>query len=141
MKQGPSSQLLTELLIILFFFSCHGCHGCRVGEGYVTVTREQVAGLYEDDSEKLELKPDGTFILDPLFGSSSLGQWRIENRFLDGSAILLEKDIVANKLLVGDKLIEKEEPREYIYLYPRRRHGKIALERSESSDWYYERIK
>jgi hypothetical protein len=132
-------------------FSCH----TRAGdEGSIRVNREQVIGVYAiqvaDGRERLELKPDGTFIQDftsKSHGYRHAGRWRLENVFLDGSAVVLYAAVTSNHS-VGDEVTAQGSsgtakwPQESIgelTLFTHDCHGKIALALNEVADWYDER--
>ena len=102
----------------------------------------QVVGVYEakfdNGSERLELKEDGTCVQD--FKSKSrpfrrTGRWHIENVLLDGSKVVL----------VDVAVSEEDEARPLAFgeldLYTHDRLGKAALARNEIADWYYERTR
>jgi len=118
-----------------------GCHTRDADQGSVRVTRDQVIADYEtkfdNGSERLELKDDGTYVQD--FTSKSqpfrhTGRWRLENLFLDGSEVVL----------VNAGLSDNDATRAPSFgdlnLYTHDRSGKVALARNEVADWYYERI-
>jgi hypothetical protein len=119
-----------------------GCHTRDADEGSIRVKPAQVIGVYEakfdNGSERLELKEDGTCVQD--FNSQSrpfrrTGRWHIENVFLDGSKVVL----------VDIAVSEEDEARPLAFgeldLYTHDRLGKVALARNEIADWYYERTR
>jgi hypothetical protein len=119
-----------------------GCHTRDTDEGSIRVNPAQVVGAYtanfNNGSERLELKADGTYVQD--FNSRSrpfhhTGGWRIESVFLDGSEVIL-----------SDAAVTEEDERRPLALgelglYAHNRSGKVALARNEVADWYYERGK
>jgi len=117
-----------------------GCHTRDADEGSIRVKRGDVIGVYEtkfdNGSERLELRKDGTFVQD--FSSKSrpfhhTGQWRFDDVFLDGSEVVL----------LNAASSEGDETRPLAFgevtLYTHDRSGKLALARNEVADWYYER--
>jgi hypothetical protein len=117
-----------------------GCHTRDADEGSIRVKPAQVIGVYEakfnNGSERLELKGDGTYVQD--FTSKSRpfhheGHWHVENALLDGSEVILANAAVT----------EEDEARPLAFgelsLYTHDRSGKLALARNEIADWYYER--
>ena len=150
-----------SVLAMLLLVACHTRSG---DEGSVRVKREQVIGVYAieiaNGSERLELKRDGTFIQE--FSSKShpyrhAGQWRLENEFLDGSAVVLADAVTSNhsfgdeiarqnpQVFKGDvqPLIVGEQPLIVgeLTLYTHDHQGNIVLELNEVADWYYERLR
>jgi hypothetical protein len=118
-----------------------GCHIRDADEGSVRVTRAKVIGVYEtkfeNGSERLELKDDGTYVQD--FTSKSppfrhTGRWRMEDLFLDGSEVVL-----VNAALSGNDGSRATSFGD-LNLYTHDRSGKLALARNETADWYYEPI-
>ncbi|MFZ0860940.1 MAG: hypothetical protein WCA27_12160 [Candidatus Sulfotelmatobacter sp.] len=118
-----------------------GCHTRDADEGSVRATRAQVLGVYEtkfdNGSERLELKDDGTYVQD--FTSKSpplrhIGRWRMENLFLDGSEVVLVNAALSDN--------DATRPTSFgdVNLYTHERSGKVALARNEVADWYYEQI-
>jgi hypothetical protein len=117
---------------------------CSAGSeevGRIRVTSAQAAGIYRLGSERLELKPDGTYVQDTISESQPLhhtGQWRIVNHFLDGSEVLL-----LNAVVTPPATPEDNNPRLAfgdLPMYAHNRSGKVALARNEVAEWYYERF-
>jgi hypothetical protein len=116
---------------------------CSAGseeQGRIRVTPAQVVGIYELTSERLELKPDGTYEQDIVSESRQLhntGQWRIVNHFFDGSQVLL-----FNAAVTPPATPEEKDPHLTfgdLPMYVHKHSGKIALARNEVAEWYYER--
>lgn len=132
------------------------CHTRDGDEGSIRVKQEQVIGVYAieiaDGWERLELKRDGTFIQE--FTSKThtyrhTGHWRLEDEFLDGSAVVLADAVtsnhsVADKIATNHSAAGKEEVQPQsigeLTLYTHDHQGKTALALNEIADWYYERL-
>lgn len=76
------------------------------------------------------------------------GRWRLENEFLDGSAVVLADAVISNHS-VADEVAANEpggsvkwspESIGELTLFTHDYHGKIALALNEIADWYYERV-
>ena len=97
-------------------------------------------GVYVLGSERLELKPDGTYVQDTALESQHLhhvGQWRIVNHFFGGSEVLLINAAIIPLITPQDKnphVVFGDLP-----MYAHNRSGKVALARNEVADSYYER--
>ena len=108
--------------------------------GRIRVTSSEVAGIYKSGAERLELQANGTYVQDIVSDSQRLhhtGQWRILNRFLDGSEVLL-----VNAAVVSPATPEDKKPYAVfgdLEMYVHKRSGRVALARNEVADWYYER--
>jgi hypothetical protein len=135
--------LLVTIAGILLAMIC-ALVACSAGSeevGRIRVTPAQVAGIYRLGSERLELKPDGTYIRETISEPQPLhhtGQWRIVNHFLDGSEVLLINAAIAPPTTPEDKnpqLTFGDLP-----MFAHNRFGKVALARNEVGDWYYERL-
>ena len=117
------------------------CSGGSEEVGRIHVTPSEVAGIYKLGSERLELKPDGTYIQDAISEPQPLhhtGQWHIVNHFLDGSEVLLINAAIIPPATPEDKdshLAFGDLP-----MYTHNRSGKVALARNEVAEWYYERL-
>jgi hypothetical protein len=117
-----------------------GCHTRDADEGSIRVKAAQVIGVYEtkfdNGSERLELKSDGTYVQDFISKSRPFhhaGQWHIENLLLDGSEVVLA-NAASSEGDEGRPLSFSDLP-----LYTHDRSGKVGLARNEVADWYYER--
>ena len=115
------------------------CSGGSEEVGRIRVTPAQVAGIYKLGSERLELKPDGTYlqetISEPLHHT---GQWRIVNHFLDGIEVVLVNAAITPPATPEDKnphLAFADLP-----MYAHNHSGKVALARNEVAEWYYDRL-
>jgi hypothetical protein len=112
------------------------CSGGSEEEGRIRVTPAQVAGIYELSSERLELKPDGTYVQDIVLESRPLhhtGQWRILNHFFDGSQVLL-----INAAVTPPVTPEEKDPHLAfgdLPMYVHKHSGKVALARNEAAEW------
>ena len=117
------------------------CSGGSEEVGRIRVTPSEVAGIYKLGSERLELKPDGTYIQDAISEPPQLhhtGKRRIVNHFLDGSEVLLINAAIIPAATPEDKdsrLVFGDLP-----MYTHNRSGKVALARNEVAEWYYERL-
>ena len=133
-------RTLFPLAVLGFLLVLAGCHTRDADEGSVRVKRSEVIGVYEtkfdNGSERLELRKDGTFVQD--FSSKSrpfhhTGQWRFDDVFLDGSEVVL----------LNAASSEGDETRPLVFgevtLYTHDRSAKLALARNEVADRYYER--
>jgi hypothetical protein len=134
------------------FVACHTRDG---DEGSIRVKREQIIGVYitqvADGWERLGLKPDGAFTQGFTSKSHSYrhsGRWRLENEFLDGSAVVLA-DAVTSNHSVADEVAANDSGASVrwspgsvgeLTLFTHDYHGKIALALNEIADWYYERV-
>jgi len=110
--------------------------------GQVRAGRSQVVGVYEiklhNGVERLELKDDGTYSQDFSFESRPFhqaGQWRISDRFLSGTDVMLTNAAVTEDdekrpLRFGDLTLNVHD-----------HEGNLALARNEVADWYFERAK
>jgi hypothetical protein len=117
------------------------CSGGSEEVGRIRVTPSEVAGIYKLGSERLELKPDGTYIQDAISEPQALhhtGQWRIVNHFLDGSGVLLINAAIIPPATPEDK----DSPLSFgdLPMYTHNRSGKVSLARNEVAEWYYERL-
>lgn len=120
-------------------FALVACSGGSEEVGRIRVTPAQVAGTYKLGSERLELKPDGTYIQEIISEPQPLhhtGQWRIVNHFLGGSEVLLINAAVtpATSEAKSPHLVFGDLP-----MYAHNHSGKVALARNEIAEWYYER--
>jgi hypothetical protein len=138
-RRKVSAAVILQAVLLGLTCITAGCHTRDADEGSIRVKPAQVIGIYEakfdNGSERLELKGDGTYSQD--FTSKSrrfhhTGTWRIENVFLDGSEVILTNAAVS----------EDDEARPLAfaerYLYTHDRSGKVALALNEVADWYYE---
>jgi len=148
------SALVVFVVLAMALFVSFSCHTRAGDEGSIRVKREQVIGVYAiqvaDGRERLELKPDGTFTQDftsMSHGYRHAGRWRLENVFLDGSAVVLS-DAVTSDHSVADEVAAhgsrgsatlSQESIGELTLFTHDYHGKIALALNEVADWYYER--
>jgi hypothetical protein len=117
------------------------CSGGSEEVGRIRITPAQVVGIYGLGSERLELKPDGTYIQETISEPEPLhhtGQWRIVNHFLDGSEVLLINAAITPPATPDDKnphLAFADLP-----MYAHNHSGRVALARNEVAEWYYERL-
>jgi hypothetical protein len=118
---------------------------CSAGSeevGRIRVTPSQVAGIYKLGSQRLELKPDGTYIQEAISEIQPLhhtGQWRIVNHFLGGSQVLL-----INAAIIRAETAENKDSRLVLGdlpMYAHSRSGEVALARNEVTELYYERLR
>jgi len=135
--------VLVTLAGALLAMSC-ALAACSAGSeevGRIRVTPAQVVGIYKLGSERLELKPNGTYIQEAISEPQiphHTGQWRIVNHFLDGSEVLLINAAITPPATPEDKnphLAFGDLP-----MYAHNRSGKVALARNEVAEWYYERL-
>jgi len=128
-------------LLLAMICALVACSAGSEDVGRIRVTPAQVAGIYKLGSERLELKPDGTYIQDAISEPQPLhhtGQWHIVNHFLDGSEVLLINAAIIPPATPEDKdshLAFGDLP-----MYTHNRSGTVALARNEVAEWYYERL-
>jgi hypothetical protein len=135
---------LNTVGVLLMICALVACSGGSEELGRIHVTAAQVTGLYElkldNGIERLELKPDGTYIQDTVSKSRPLhhkGQWRIINQFFDGSQVLL-----INAAITPPATPEEKDPQLTfgdLPMYAHHHSGQVALARNEVAEWYYER--
>jgi hypothetical protein len=137
MKIATRTLAITMYVSVLVF--C-GCSGGSEEQGRIRVKPVQVIGMYklklDAGLDKLELKADGTYTQDISSKSKSFhrgGNWHIENKFLDGTEVVLTNAAV---------VAEDSKPRfADLPLHVHDRSGKVALARNEVADWYYEPVR
>lgn len=134
--------LVTSTGVLLgMIFALAACSAGSEEVGRIRVTPAQVAGIYKLGSERLELRPDGTYVQDTISEPRPLhhtGQWRIVNHFLDGSEVVLINAAITPPATPEDKdpyLAFGDLP-----MYAHNHFGKVALARNEVAEWYYERL-
>jgi len=117
------------------------CSGGSEEQGRIRVTRAQVAGIYQLGAERLELKPDGTYIQDSSSDSlpiHHIGQWRVVDHLFSSSEVLLINAAINPVPTPDDKnprLTFGDLP-----MHVHNRSGKPVLARNEVAEAYYERL-
>ena len=147
LQKNSNKQLFIMLAITVCIVACHTSDA---DETSVRVKREQVLGPYvleisDDCLERLELKPDGTFVQEFNLKSQSFrnqGHWRLENEFMHGSLVVLDNAVLPDLRVVGNIMVAECDPQSIgsINLYTHERQGKITLAQNEIMDWYYNRV-
>ena len=115
--------------------------GCGEEPGRVRVKQDDVVGVYEatfdDGREILVLNNDQTYVQDFSGEKRAIhhtGKWKIENRFLSGSDVVLTSAVVSE----SDQEISPQRTGDRI-LNVHSRSGKLALALNEAADWYFVR--
>ena len=145
-QQKTWVQTIQRGVLLVVTCALVGCSGGSEEMGRIQVAPAQIVGGYElkldGESERLELKLDGTYVQDTVWQSHPVhhtGQWRIQNHFFDGSEVILADCAIVPIPLSVESSGEFRLGFGELPMYAHQRSGKVALARNEVADWYYER--